>query len=567
MARTFVCGLFLAVVLAGCGDDSTGPDVEPPVISAVSPETGTSGTELRIDGSSFQAGASVALGTLDAPTVELDGASLFAAAPVGLEAGSTYDVIVTNPDGGADTMLTAFTAVPPTTSKVNGVIKPTGLVGMTVIIEGNAFGDDPNLSAGKVFFGTTGGSAIEAAIADPVNDWTDEFVVTSVPSGVSDTSWIWVETATGVSDSVEFRLIQSGTFSPSLINWTTTTPLPQALQGLGAAFVPVEEGETPANYVFVVGGADTLDTATDVVYRSTVQQSGALDAQWAALPALPEARAYHALGAATSATAALDTTTTGAYLYVIGGVDTAGVATSTVFVGHVDLAGEVTGWSTTEPLPVALHSASAALFRGFVYVTGGAGTDDVPVGTTYRAPINEDGTLGTWTELNALPHPMAYHSFLNFGPYLYLVGGDTAATPAVQATTSGTELPSAYLGRINLRNGDLTEAGWTATSVMAKARSKHSTIFAGGALLATSGVYAGQPGSSENTSSDILSDGSLDSWTGATGAETIDVEIGYSLYNQAAVTFIDADGVGHVLVLGGARRDIEGQPSSAVVYY
>jgi hypothetical protein len=388
-----------------------------------------------------------------------------------------------------------------------------------------------------------------------------------VPQGVSDTSWIWVETATGVSDSVEFRLIQSGTFSPSLINWTTTTALPQALQGLGATFVPVEEGSAPANYVFVAGGADTLELATDVVYRSTVQQSGALGAEWATLPALPEARAYHAMAAATAFTAALDTTTTGAYLYVIGGVDTAGTATSTVFVGHVDLAGELTAWSTTEPLPVPLHSASAALFRGFMYVTGGAGTDDIPVSTTYRAPINEDGTLGAWTELTALPGPRAYHSFLNFGPYLYLVGGDSAATPAVQATTSGTELSTAYLGRINLRNGDLTDAGWAATSAMGKARSKHSTVFAGGALLATSGIYAGQPGSSENTSSDILSDGTLDSWTGATGSETIDVELGYSLYNQAAVTFIDADGTGHVLVLGGARRDIEGQPSSAVVYY
>lgn len=84
-----------------------------------------------------------------------------------------------------------------------------------------------------------------------------------------------METAIGVSESIEFRLIQAGTFSPSTINWTLTTPLPQPLQALGAAFVPVEEGATPATYVFVAGGADSLAVATDVVYRAEVEASGA----------------------------------------------------------------------------------------------------------------------------------------------------------------------------------------------------------------------------------------------------------------------------------------------------
>jgi hypothetical protein len=566
MKRTRVAGCILVLGLVACGDGGTEP-AEPPVITAVAPDHGTAGTEIRIDGSRFQAGAGVEVGGMSAPSVALEGGALFATVPSGVQAGMTYDVVVTNPDGGSDSFAAAFTGVAPEATRVNGVTRPTGLVGMTVIIEGEAFGDDPVLSEGQVYFGTTAGSAIEASIVDPANDWTDGFIVTSVPQGVSDTSWIWVQTATGVSDSVEFRLIQSGTFSPSLINWTTTTPLPQPLQGLGAGFVPVEEGAAPASYVFTVGGADSSNVATDVVYRATVSESGALGAQWTALAAMPEARAYHASAAATAFTAALDTTTTAAYLYAIGGVDSAGAATASVFVGHVDLAGEVTGWTTTESLPVALHSADAALFRGFVYLTGGVGADGAPVSTTYRAAIEPDGSLGPWQELDALPAPTAYHSFLNFGPFLYLVGGDSASTSTVEAGTVGSEVSNVYLGRINLRNGDLHAGGWSPTASMAKARSKHSTIFAGGSLLATSGVYAGQAGSSENTAGDLLNDGSVESWAGATGAETIAVELGYSLYNQAAVTFIDASGQGHVLVLGGARRDAQGQPSAAVVYY
>lgn len=566
MKRTPVYGLALAVILTACGDGGTDPG-EPPVLTAVTPANGTSGTELRIDGSAFEAGLSVSIGGLEAPSADLDGGAVYALVPAGIEVDQVYDVTVSNPGGASATLEAAFTAVAPTTTRVNGVTRPTGLIGMTVIIEGSAFGDDPALSGGQVFFGTSAGTSIEATIVDPVGDWTDGFIVTSVPQGVSDTSWIWVETATGVSDSVEFRLIQSGTFSPSLINWTLTTPLPEAVQGLGAAFVPIEEGDAPGNHVFVVGGADGSNAPTDGVYRAAVEPSGALGAEWATMASLPEPRAHHATAGATAFTAALDTTTTGGYLYAMGGLDHAGSVTSTVFVGHVDLAGEVTAWTTTEPLPVALHSASAALFRGFIYLTGGVGADGHPVSTTVRAAIHEDGSLGAWEELDALPTPTAYHSFLNFGPYLYLVGGDSAATPAVQAATSGTELAAVHLARINLRNGDFTAAGWTPTASMAKGRSKHSTIFAGGALLATSGVYAGQPGSSENTAGDVLSDGTVESWGGATGSETIDVELGYSLYNQAAVTFIDADGTGHVLVLGGAMRESEGEPSAAVVYY
>ena len=40
-----------------------------------------------------------------------------------------------------------------------------------------------------------------------------------------------------------------------------------------------------------------------------------------------------------------------------------------------------------------------------------------------------------------------------------------------------------------------------------------------------------------------------------------------SLYNQAVVTFIDQAGYGHVLVLGGANREIEGRPSAGVLRY
>jgi hypothetical protein len=102
---------------------------------------------------------------------------------------------------------------------------------------------------------------------------------------------------------------------------------------------------------------------------------------------------------------------------------------------------------------------------------------------------------------------------------------------------------------------------------MGKARSKHSTLAAGGALLTSSGVYGGSAGSSENQYANLNADGTVGSWQGATGVNTIAGLLGYSLYNQAAVSFVDASGHGHVMLLGGADRATAGKASAAVVYY
>jgi hypothetical protein len=566
--RRCVGGVLAAAVVgvAACDDGPTEIAVPPELVS-ISPSTGTSGTEVRIDGQGFDAtDVSVYFDDIPSPRVSLEGGAVFALAPAGLTLGSTYDIRVVNRGTGSAVLDSVFTVVAPEAFRINGVSRPTGLRGMTIIVEGAAFGDSMALAEGVVYFRAGDGSAVPAPILDPNDDWNDGFIVTQVPQATADTSFVWVETSSGASDSIEFRIIQSGVFSPSLINWTQTTALPQPLQGLGAVFVPIEDGSMPANYVVTVGGADTLNVATDAVYSSTIQESGELSGGWSMATPLPEPRAYHTLAAATAFTAALDTTTTGGFLYVLGGVDTAGVAVADVWMARVGLDGAIGPWSMTSSLPMPLHSAEATLFRGFMYLTGGADTLDAATDGVYRAAIAEDGTLGAWESLGALPGPRAHHAQIGFGPFLHVIGGDAGTVDPVAAGLSGGETSAVHFARISVRTGELATS-WTATESMSKARSKHSSIFGGGALFATSGVYAGQPGSSENTFASLNNDGTTDPWNGATGSEIIEVEIGISLYNQAAVTFLESDGTGHVLVLGGASRDAEGVPSDAVVFY
>jgi hypothetical protein len=566
MKRVLSLVAMFAAVACG-GDSGSNAKLVDPAVDSITPRRGTVGTLVQVHGTSFENGTvRVYFNGLQSPKVERQGASIFAVAPEGLTSGSTYDLRIVNPSGGSDTLQAAFQAVPPTVSRVNGVTKPTGLVGMTVLIEGDAFGDHRH---GKVYFEGSGGAPIQAVIADTVNDWTNNYIVTTVPSGTANSSEITVQTATGTSAVVSFSLITGSTFSPSVINWTETEALPQPLQGLGAVFVPsANPAANAASYVFVVGGAaDQTNLATTSVYRAEVAQSGDLATWVTTLTQLPEPRAYHATVAATAYTAAIDTLTRHGYLYVIGGVDAAGATMSTVSYASVAIDGSLGAWQTTTALPSALHSASAVVFRGYIYVGGGAGAGNTPSNAAFRAAVNSDGTLGTWQAIAGLPNAAAFHSLLNFGPYLYATGGDGSAVSPTQATTSGGEISGTFLARVDLRTGGLTAAGWAPVQSMNKARSKHNTVVGGGYLFTTSGVYAGSPGSSENTYSQINADGTVGSWNGATGTNTISTLLGYDVYNQAAISFVDATGRGHVLVLGGAKRQLPGRASSAVVYY
>lgn len=448
----------------------------------------------------------------------------------------------------------------PVVMQVNGVTEPVGLIGMTVMIEGSSLGDS---ARGKVYFRGTGGTRVQATVTTRA-DWTDAYIVTTVPQGTADTSMVWVETTGGVSDSIPFMLISSGVFSPSNITWSTASALPQPLQGLGAVAVRIARGSTKGSWVYTVGGADPANVAAKAVYRAPVMANGGLGA-WTAMTSEPtSARAYHTVVAATPNTARIDTTVA-AYVYALGGIDQAGTTVGTVEFTRVGLDGEIAAWQTATPLPAAVHNAGAVVFRGFLYVTGGASGTNQPTASAYRAEVHSDGTLGAWQAIASLPTPTAYHSMASFGPFVYVVGGDNGTVTPTLNVLSGGETNAAHLGRIDMRTGALP--AWTQSAAMGKARSKGAIVAAGGALLVSSGIYAGQAGSSENTYASITSDGSLASWNGATGSNTIDVLLGYAVYNTASVFFLDAQGRGHVMLLGGAKRSTAAQPSAGVVYY
>ena len=571
--------IFLALIpfaVAGCGGGGGGaaapPPAPSPTISSVTPATGTVSTELSIVGTNFRTGVQAFVGGIALDLLDnTSSTQIFGSVPAGVSVDVALDVRVRNSDGTEVTMTGAFTAVAPTLSYVNSATKPSGKVGITTIVEGVAFGSLQG--PGEVLFSDGIGGTIAAVIVSP-DDWTDTFIVTTVPSGAEDGP-IVVTTATGTSNELQFDVTSGATFSPSSINWTLTTALPVGVSGHEAIFVPIDDASgTTVPFVHVLGGAGDDGVPQAEVNVAAIQADGTLSA-WSTTAPLPAGRAFHGVVAATPFNSKV---AGNGEIYLLGGIDTVGgQPVTTVYRATLNEDGSVgdgtaASWSETQALPEALHSLGVAIFRGAIYVAGGATTDNAPVASVYRSRPDEQGELGAWEQLADLPSARSYHDFQVFGGFLYSVGGESAAvSPDNAETITGTKINELAYMPINLRNGDFVDAAWTVNNnTIGKDRNKHSMVVAGGNLFITSGLYNGvgtPTGTSENIVGQINADGSVESFTGATGSNTLNSAGGANLFNQAAISYIDANGVSHVMVLGGDNVLSPGSKRTGVLFY
>lgn len=560
-------GLLLLAAACGGSDDATGPsdggsEVEPaPSLSGASPSEGTEGTEVRLTGEDFRQGAGVSFGGLASDSVDVVADTLvFALAPDGLTRGTSYDLRVENDDGTADTLASAFTAVEPRLEFVNSATRPSGQEGSTVVLDGAAFGDLQG--QGRVIFS----NGVEATI-ESEDDWTDSFILTTVPSGAED-GGVVVETATGTSDSIPFNVTSSAEFSPSNVDWSETTSLPTGVSGHSADFVRTLNSDgTFDRWVHVVGGASNDSAPRTEVHVADVASDGTLGA-WAQTSDLSAGRAFHATVAATPFNSRVDGD---GYLYALGGIETkGGDPVATVLRAPIGGDGTLGSWSQVATLPQPLHSLEAEIFRSNIYVSGGATTGDDPVAAVYRAPVDTLGNVGSWQSLASLPNPRAHHEMTVLGNCLHVFDGDSAAFDPNLGELTDTRYIDIARTAIDLRSADLADAGWTIDDTEpSKARNRHTAVIAGGVVLRTAGWYngIGTSGASENLYAPIQSSCDVGDFNGANNQNSIKSKGGGNLFNHGAVSFVDPDGVAHVMVLGGDDVDSPGEKRSAVWVY
>lgn len=465
--------------------------------------------------------------------------------------------------GGGDVIGPDDPTGPPVVLSINGATQPAGPAGSTVIVEGSNFGGVQGSS--QVLFSNGTGGTIPAVIAS-ASDWTSSFIVTTVPAGAA-TGQVIVQTALGASSPIVFTITQNATFSPSAMSWTSTTDLPAAVSGHAVAFAQLGPASAPIRLLYAVGGAGAGGAPLSTVHTAPIGTGPSVGA-WAATTPLPAALAFHAMVVATPTNARLSGV---GFLYVLGGAtDAAGTPVNTVHRGTLAADGSVSAWTAATPLPAPLRSLGAAVFHGDLYVVGGATTGNAAVATVYRSRIDSTGGLGPWQAQASLPFRRAHFGFGSFGGFLYTFGGDSGTVAPNSGSQTNTGVSDVAYARIDLRSGNLTTTGWvTAATKLTKSVSKHTAVIAGGNVLVSAGLYNGAAsGSTEETYAQLNADGTLSSFNGATGSQTISSLLaGANLFNHAATGYTDGSGVFHVLVAGGDDVNAPGTRRRGVFFY
>jgi hypothetical protein len=564
----FMLLILLIGFYTGCSDkgsnitDSASPG---PSIHSITPAEGSVGTELKISGSHFEPSTTVIIGGNAADDIEFSSSTtLYAKVPSGIAGNVPLNVTVENPDKKKATLDAAFTAIDPQLMFVNSATRPSGNIGSTIILEGKAFGDSQR--DGQVLFSDGAGNTIPATIESP-EDWTDTFIVTTVPNGADDGP-VYVETEIGISGPVQFKVTDAAIFSPSSINWTQTIALPDSVSGHKALYTPIiDHNNQTQQFVFVTGGSNQNGEPVNQVLYGKIDLNGQITS-WNSTALLSEPLSFHASVAATPFNSRISGS--GA-IYVIGGTDNSGEPVSTVSIGELQNDATISDWRGGRSLPEPLHSAGAVIFRSTIYVAGGATVNNEPVAKVYKAEIDTLGNLGEWEPLPSLPSARSYHSLLAFGGFLYTVGGESAAVSPDDGNSQNndTKLSEIAYARIDLRTGNLHSSGWIINgSELQKKRSKHTAVTAGGTIFVSSGLYsAAAQGSSENMHAQINSDGSVGSFNGATGSNTLLSEGGNNLFNQSGISYVDENGVAHVMIIGGDHVNNPGTKTNNVFFY
>jgi hypothetical protein len=225
--------------------------------------------------------------------------------------------------------------------------------------------------------------------------------------------------------------------------------------------VAANAGASYRNYLYSIGGTGSSDTVTSTVNFVFVNASGTL-AGWNATTPLPNPTTNAAAEAYNG------------YLYVLGGGQTSSTATSTVWYAPLSATGSVGAWTGATALPAGISLHKALAMDGYMYVMGGRSAVGTVTSTVISAPINTDGTLGSWTNTTALPGPRYYHAAASYKRRIYTTGGWTGS-----AATSTVFFATPNAGAIS---------SWSTTTPMTVDLLLHGLVADGNYMIAAGGL-------------------------------------------------------------------------------
>jgi len=430
---------------------------------------------------------------------------------------------------------------------VDGAIEPLLVRGQVIVIEGFGFGDSQG--TGAIDFPRVGGGAVLAPV--PPGGWSDRLLRSAVPDSAT-SGVLTVTSADGRHLTATVHVLPHVAFDPATLTWQSRSAFLGAPAGVALAVAAEPVGSSLKVAVYAAGGGEPLGGDSSIVPDSGVftahANPGGAIGGWSLRPVLPAPRAFAAAVAANRFNSRLN----GHALYVIGGVDSTGRARATVFaaLGSADTA--LGAFTTIEGLPAPVAGAMAVVRRGRIYVMGGADSLGRPQTNVFVGRIGLDGHIDGWFVEPALPAPRAYGGGVVLDDRATVFGGIAdSASPGGGLDTLRVRLTTADSAPTSLLSGFFT-GGWApAAPPFAQGRSQFATLPFSDVILVVGGVYAGAAGGGAETLAASVSGDSVGGFFGPVGANTIFGLGGGALVGAAGITWLDADGTGHGVIVGG----------------
>ncbi len=158
-------------------------------------------------------------------------------------------------------------------------------------------------------------------------------------------------------------------------------------------------------------------------------------------------------------------------------------------------------WTLDHALPIPLDGPEVVVYQNTILTLGGKLANGHYTDAIYAAPIQQDGTLGNWTQIGTLPKPLFMHAAVVSGNFLYVIGGFDGQSV----------LPLVWRARFT--DGGELDGSWVSLPNFPTKILMHDAVVVDHAIYVVGGTQNAGPERSDSVyRAMVQEDGSLGAW-------------------------------------------------------
>lgn len=279
------------------------------------------------------------------------------------------------------------------------------------------------------------------------------------------------------------------------------------------AAISLSQAIVTKNRVYVIGGFNGTGYVSSV-YSSAIETSSGLLTSFTTETSFP-------IAVASAQTAVIKNTA-----FVFGGI-VSGSASAAVYSANINADGTLGTWVNSSNMPGGLSQSQVLVTKNRVYLLGGFNGSSF-VATVYSAPINTDGTLGTWITDTPLPGIRGGSHIAVTLNRVHLIGGKTGVSNAVNTVITAPI------------NTDGTIGTWTASTNFPVQITSGYCVVSRSHIILLGGLssVAGNTAITTRYINNINTDGTLGTWTTITPALSAAINSGTTICTSSSIFFL-----------------------------